>query len=38
LVGVITWQLRGEQGLNAAVAINEVQGFASEMAAKSRKP
>ena len=38
LVGVITWQLRGEQGLNAAVAINEVQGFVSELAAKPRKP
>jgi hypothetical protein len=38
LIGVITWQLRGEQGLNAAVAINEVQKFASDMTAKSRKP
>jgi len=37
LVGVITWQLRGEQGLNAAVAINEVQKFAAGLAAKSGK-
>ncbi len=36
LAGVITWQLGGTQGLNAAVAINEVQKFAAEQAARSR--
>jgi S1-C subfamily serine protease len=37
LVGVITWQLAGSQGLNGAIAVNEVQKFAAELAAKSRK-
>jgi S1-C subfamily serine protease len=37
LVGVITWQLAGSQGLNGAIAVNEVQEFAAELAAKSRK-
>ena len=37
LVGVITWQLAGSQGLNGAIAINEVQKFAADLAAKSRK-
>ena len=37
LVGVITWQVGGTQGLNAAIAVNEVEKFAAELAAKSRK-
>jgi len=37
LIGVITWQLAGSQGLNGAIAVNEVQKFAAELAAKSRK-
>jgi S1-C subfamily serine protease len=37
LVGVITWQLAGSQGLNGAIAVNEVQKFAAELAATSRK-
>ena len=37
LVGVVTWQVGGTQGLNAAIAVNEVQKFAAEQAAKARK-
>jgi len=37
MVGVITWQVGGTQGLNAAIAVNEVQKFAAELAAKPRR-
>jgi len=37
LVGVVTWQVGGTQGLNAAIAVNEVQKFAAELAAKARR-
>lgn len=37
LVGVIAWAHQGAQALNGAIAINEVQAFAAELAARFRQ-